>query len=97
MAVSLESARQLVIAAGAAADGADPMALPMLIEAKIAATEAAESVTNRAMQVGGGQAYGRGLALERHWRDARAGSVMAPTNDVLKEWLGKVLTGLPLF
>jgi len=35
--------------------------------------------------------------MERHWRDARAGSVMAPTNDVLAEWLGKVLTGLPLF
>jgi alkylation response protein AidB-like acyl-CoA dehydrogenase len=49
------------------------------------------------MEVGGGQAYSRALPLERHWRDARAGSVMAPTNEVLSEWLGKVLTGQPLF
>jgi isovaleryl-CoA dehydrogenase len=97
MAIAAESARQLVLAAASAADRADPEALPLLIEAKIGATEAARTVTDSAMQVGGGQAYSRSLPMERHWRDARAGSVMAPTNEVLAEWLGKVLTGLPLF
>jgi isovaleryl-CoA dehydrogenase len=97
MAIATESARQLVLTAASAADGAEPEALPLLIEAKIGATEAAQKVTSTAMQVGGGLAYSRSLPLERHWRDARAGSVMAPTNEVLAEWLGKVLTGLSLF
>ncbi|HWO73585.1 MAG TPA: acyl-CoA dehydrogenase family protein [Dehalococcoidia bacterium] len=97
MAVEAESARQLVRAAAAAADRGDAAALAMLIEAKIGATRAAQRVTETAMEVGGGLAYSRAVDMERHWRDARAGSVMAPTNDVLAEWLGKVLTGLPLF
>jgi isovaleryl-CoA dehydrogenase len=97
MAIATESARQLVLAAASAADRSEPEALPLLIEAKVGATEAAQKVTSTAMQVGGGLAYSRSLPMERHWRDARAGSVMAPTNEVLAEWLGKVLTGLPLF
>jgi isovaleryl-CoA dehydrogenase len=97
MAVQTESARQLVLAAAAAADAGEETALPLLFEAKIGATEAAQHVTQTAMEVGGGQAYSRALPMERHWRDARAGSVMAPTNEVLSTWLGKALTGLPLF
>lgn len=97
MSSSIQSARQLVLEAARAADAGEESALPLVMQAKVVATEASKSVTDRAMQVGGGQAYGRRIPLERHWRDARAGSVMAPTNEVLKEWLGKVLTGLPLF
>lgn len=97
MSVAVGSARQLVREAARAADAGEPGALPLVMQAKIAATEAAQAVTAQAMQTGGGQAYGRQLPLERHWRDARAGSVMAPTNEILKEWLGKILTGLPLF
>jgi alkylation response protein AidB-like acyl-CoA dehydrogenase len=36
------------------------------------------------------------LPLERLFRDARAGWVMAPTVDHLKDFIGKALTGLPL-
>ena len=97
MSIAVEQARQLLLAAAAAADAGEATALPLLISAKIAATEMARKVTDTAMEVGGGQAYSRALPIERHWRDARAGSVMAPTNEVLREWLGKILTGLPLF
>ena len=97
MSIAVEQARRLVLAAAAAADAGEATALPLLIEAKVAATEMARKVTDTAMEVGGGQAYSRALPIERHWRDARAGSVMAPTNEVLREWLGKILTGLPLF
>jgi hypothetical protein len=31
------------------------------------------------------------------FRDARAGCVMAPTADHLREFTGRALTGLPLF
>jgi len=97
MSVTVEAARQLVAEAARAASAGEETALPLVMQAKITASEAAAVVTGMAMQVGGGIAYSRQLPIERHWRDARAGAVMAPTNDVLKEWLGKILTGLPLF
>jgi alkylation response protein AidB-like acyl-CoA dehydrogenase len=48
------------------------------------------------MRVCGGAAYSRHLPLERHFRDARAAAVMAPTTDVLVDLLGRSLTGRPL-
>ena len=97
MSIAVQGARQLVLEAARAADSADLMAMPLVMQAKVAATEAARKVTDLAMQVGGGQAYSRSLPIERLWRDAHAGSVMAPTNEVLKEWLGRIHTGQPLF
>ena len=97
MSSAIQAARQLLLEAARAADAGEEAALPLVMQAKVVATEASKTVTDRAMQIGGGQAYSRRLPLERHWRDARAGSVMAPTNEVLKEWLGRLLAGLPLF
>ena len=64
---------------------------------KAAANEAALSVTDEAMRVCGGAAFSRALSVERHFRDARAGHVMAPTADVLYEFYGRSVTGRPLF
>jgi isovaleryl-CoA dehydrogenase len=97
MSISVQSARQLVREAARAASAGEPAALPLVMQAKVGASDAAAEVTNTAMRIGGGIAYSRGLALDRHWRDAHAGAVMAPTNEVLKTWLGKILAGLPLF
>jgi alkylation response protein AidB-like acyl-CoA dehydrogenase len=49
------------------------------------------------MRVGGGAAYSKHGPLERHLRDARAASVMAPTTELLHDFLGKALTGQDLF
>jgi alkylation response protein AidB-like acyl-CoA dehydrogenase len=38
----------------------------------------------------------RQLGVERLFRDARAGWVMAPTVDHLADFIGRALTGLPL-
>jgi alkylation response protein AidB-like acyl-CoA dehydrogenase len=54
-------------------------------------------VTDLAMKTCGGAAFSRHLAIERLFRDARAGWVMAPTVDHLNDFIGKALTGLPLF
>jgi alkylation response protein AidB-like acyl-CoA dehydrogenase len=97
MSIAVEATRQLIQEAARAATAGEERALPLVMQAKVAATEAAAAVTTQAMRVGGGIAYSRQLALERHWRDAQAGAVMAPTNEVLKGWLGKILAGLPLF
>lgn len=95
MSVELEAARQLVREAARAATAAEDGAERLLMQAKLSATEAARSITQRAMQVGGGTAYGRGLPIERFWRDAHAGVVMVPANDALRETLGRRLAGIP--
>ncbi|MGH3010796.1 MAG: acyl-CoA dehydrogenase family protein [Gaiellaceae bacterium] len=96
MDLRVRSARLVVTAAARLGEAADPSALVAIMEAKIAATEAAVEVTQLALEVCGGQGYTRALPIERHLRDARAGTVMAPTNAVLKSWVGKALAGLPV-
>jgi len=54
-------------------------------------------VTSLAMRTCGGAAFSKQTGIERFFRDAHAGVVMAPTADVLRELIGKALLGLPLF
>jgi alkylation response protein AidB-like acyl-CoA dehydrogenase len=82
--------------AGAVAAG-DPSAQLGVLAVKASAAEMAIEVTEAAMRIGGGAAYSRSGSLERHLRDARAASVMAPSTDVLHDFLGKALTGQELF
>ena len=64
---------------------------------KALANDAALRVTDTAMRVCGGAAFSAHLQIDRMFRDARAGSVMAPTADVLYDFYGKAITGQPLF
>jgi alkylation response protein AidB-like acyl-CoA dehydrogenase len=68
-----------------------------VLESKAAANEAALCVTDLAMRACGGTAFSGKLSVERNFRDARAGSVMAPTTDVLYDFVGKAVLGMPLF
>jgi alkylation response protein AidB-like acyl-CoA dehydrogenase len=68
-----------------------------VLEAKAAAAESALEVTDTAMRVCGGAAFRKEAGVERLFRDARAANVMAPTSDVLYDFIGKAITGLPLF
>jgi alkylation response protein AidB-like acyl-CoA dehydrogenase len=67
-----------------------------VLSAKAAANETAIRVTSESMQACGGAAMSPALPVERYFRDARAGSVMAPTTDVLYELTGRALAGMPL-
>lgn len=96
MDLKTRSARLLVREAAALGEQGDASALVAIMEAKIAATETAAEVTQLAMTATGGQGYTPSLPIERHFRDAHAGAVMAPTNAVLRDWVGKALTGLPV-
>jgi alkylation response protein AidB-like acyl-CoA dehydrogenase len=49
------------------------------------------------MRLCGGSAFSKNMVIERLFRDAHAGSVMAPTGDVLRELIAKALLGMPLF
>jgi alkylation response protein AidB-like acyl-CoA dehydrogenase len=68
-----------------------------VLQSRLAALEAAIEVTDLAMKCCGGAAFSKHLPLERVFRDARAGWVMAPTVDHLEDFVGRALTGLPLF
>jgi alkylation response protein AidB-like acyl-CoA dehydrogenase len=68
-----------------------------VLQSRLAALESALTVTDLAMKACGGAAFSKQLGIERLFRDARAGWVMAPTADHLREFVGRVLTGLPLF
>ena len=68
-----------------------------MLSRKAYATDTALEVTDMAMRVCGGAAFSQHLAIDRFFRDARAGHVMAPTADVLYDFYGKAITGRPLF
>lgn len=72
-------------------------AMLRVLEIKAAAAEGALEVTDIAMRTCGGAAFRKELAIERSFRDARAAAVMAPTSDMLFDFIGKAICGLPLF
>jgi len=74
-----------------------PDATLRVLECKAAAGETANEVLDLAMRVCGGAAFRKDTGVERFFRDARAAGVMAPTTDVLYDFIGKAVCGLPLF
>ena len=78
-------------------DHPDDLTMLRVLEVKAAAGEAAIDVTSLAMRTCGGAAFSKHTGIERFFRDAHAGVVMAPTADVLRDLIGKALLGLPLF
>ena len=80
----------------ALAEGREDATLRVL-EIKAAAGEAATEVTDLAMRVCGGAAFRKEVGVERRFRDARAATIMAPTTDVLYDFIGKAVVGMPLF
>jgi len=72
-------------------------AMLRILEIKAAAGETSTEVTDLAMRVCGGAAFRKDFGVERHFRDARAATVMAPTTDVLYDFIGKAVCGMPLF
>jgi alkylation response protein AidB-like acyl-CoA dehydrogenase len=81
--------------AAMAAQRADTML--RVLETKAGAGENAAIVTDLAMRVCGGAAFRKEVGVERVFRDARAALVMGPTTDVLYDFIGKAVCGLPLF
>ena len=68
-----------------------------VLETKAAAGDAAISVTSAAMRACGGAAFSKHMIVERLFRDAHAGAVMAPTGDVLRELISRAMLEMPLF
>jgi alkylation response protein AidB-like acyl-CoA dehydrogenase len=68
-----------------------------VLECKAGAGDAAIAITSTAMRACGGAAFSKHLSIDRLFRDAHAGAVMAPTGDVLREFIARAVLGMPLF
>jgi alkylation response protein AidB-like acyl-CoA dehydrogenase len=97
MGTTLAAQRTYLRTAAASVSEPDDETLTHVLGVKAAANDAALAITESAMRVCGGAAFSKHLPIERSFRDARAGAVMAPTADVLYDFYGKAVTGLPLF
>ncbi|HEY9264080.1 MAG TPA: acyl-CoA dehydrogenase family protein [Mycobacterium sp.] len=97
MGTALAAQRAYLHSAAASVGAPGEETLDFVLGVKASANDAALAITESAMRVCGGAAFSKHLPIERAFRDARAGAVMAPTADVLYDFYGKVATGLPLF
>lgn len=79
--------------AALAANNGDEDALPKILAARVIAIENANESANLGMLIGGGRAYSGFRNFEMYLRDTLAGQVMAPSLDILHQWIGSVLTG----
>lgn len=95
--VALDASRALTAEGARSVENPDDSTMLRVLEVKACACETALDVTDKAMRLCGGAAFSKQLPVERYFRDARAGSVMAPTTDALYDFIGKALLGLPLF
>lgn len=62
---------------------------PLIAAAKHVATETANMVTDKALQIAGGTSLTRDLPLERFFRDTRAGLMQPPSGDTALEIVGR--------
>jgi len=97
MRIETDRARAHLVSALDAVGNSAPNATLLVLESKAAAAQSAVLVTDLGMQACGGAAFSKRLSLERNFRDARASGVMAPTSDVLHEFIGRSLCGMELF
>jgi len=68
-----------------------------VLATKAACNEAALRVTETALRVTGGAGFSKQVGIDRPYRDARAGFVMAPTSDMLYDVAGRAICGMDLF
>jgi alkylation response protein AidB-like acyl-CoA dehydrogenase len=68
-----------------------------VLATKAGCNEMAIAVTETALRVSGGAAFSKQVGIDRPYRDARAGFVMAPTSDALYDFAGRALCGMDLF
>jgi alkylation response protein AidB-like acyl-CoA dehydrogenase len=97
MRVRTDMARTLLEDTAAALQAGREDTMLRVLECKAAAGESADEVLGLAMRVCGGAAFRKEAGVERCFRDGRAASVMAPTTDVLYDFIGKAVCGMSLF
>lgn len=90
--VELHASRLMVYRAASAHVASDPLAGAYSSAAKMYATEAAQRIIDRAVQIHGGQGVRRGTAVERLYREIRALRIYEGTTEIQRVVLSRALT-----
>jgi alkylation response protein AidB-like acyl-CoA dehydrogenase len=93
-AVHLEAARSLMVRA-AEVEVAGGRADMLALMAKLMASEAAQDITLKGMQLMGGFGYSRELPMQRWFRDVRLWSFAPLNNEMVRNRIGERLLDLP--
>ncbi len=91
--VRLRAARLLAHELTWLADQGSPDTTAHAFDAKFLANEVAKDAAALAVKVGGGSGYLRGSDIQRHFRDAQAGALMAYSVEVCQSEIGKRILG----
>ena len=75
----------------------DDSTMLAVLGTKAGCNEATLRITETALRVAGGAGFSKQVGIDRPYRDARAGFVMAPTSDALFDFTGRALCGMDLF
>jgi alkylation response protein AidB-like acyl-CoA dehydrogenase len=92
--VDLRAARLLAARSCALADAGSPDATPAAVEAKLFANKVAASVAELGLRVGGANGYLATSPIQRHFRNAQAGWLMAYSVEVCRDFVGKRALGV---
>lgn len=93
MATEIEAARLLTWRAAWLKDRGLPFT-KIASMAKVFASEMAERVTSKALQILGGYGYLKDFSVERHFRDARITQIYEGTNQIQRIIIARHLLGI---
>jgi alkylation response protein AidB-like acyl-CoA dehydrogenase len=91
--VRLKAATLLAAQTAWLADQRSPLHIPGSLEAKLLANEVAKDIAALGVKVGGGSGYLKSSPIQRHFRDAQAGALMAYSTEVCQAEIGKIVMG----
>lgn len=94
MATEIEAARQLLYHVCTTIDAGGRCDLEASM-VKLFASEMAERVTSKGLQIHGGAGYTTLHAVERHWRDARLTTIFEGTSEIQRRIISDRLLGKP--
>jgi alkylation response protein AidB-like acyl-CoA dehydrogenase len=93
-ATELDAAKALAGRSMWLADQAASDTLPAAMAAKLRANQVAQSVAQLGVRVGGASGYLRSSPIQRHFRDAQAGALMAYSVELCRDTIGKAVLGV---
>ena len=93
-ATTLDAAKVLAGRSMWLADQASPETLPAAIAAKLRANQVAVEIAQLGVSVGGASGFLRSSPIQRHFRDAQAGALMAYSVELCRDAVGKAVLGV---
>ncbi len=89
--VQLEAARLMAGKTMWLADARSPGTLDAALAAKLYANDVARSIADLGVRIGGASGYLKTSPIQRHFRDAQAGALMAYSTELCRDYLGKAV------